>query len=291
MNFGNISEKLLSLLRVRTKIGGLEISDSDLRFAYLNGNSLDTAVLRLPPGIVEGGEIKNYDTLIEALKELRKLLPLDFSKKKFTNVIVTLNSIHIYTQVFSLPLIEETELKEAIRLNINMVSPFELSQAYAGWQQISQNKNELKVEILSAFAQKTFMDQLRNALIEAGFFPVAVESGALSLARLIREKGSDFKMDKPLLVLSVDDKGMRFLIIRIGQLHFEYFQSWKDIQGDNKEVSWDNFSDALKRSLHQVFNFYASHWQEPLTEIVIASNSYVEEISKLVSENFSLNAK
>lgn len=291
MNGANILSKLLSFLRVRTKIGGLEISDSDIRFAYLNGNSLDTAALRLPPGIVEGGEIKNYDMLIEALKELRKLLPSDFSKKKFTNVIVTLNSIHIYTQVFSLPLIEEGDLKEAIKLNISMVSPFDLSQAYAGWQQISQNKSELKVEILSAFAQKTFMDQLRNALSEAGFFPVAVESGALSLARLIREKSPDFKIGKPLLVLSIDDKGMRFLIVRIGQLHFEYFQSWKDIQGEGKEISWDNFSGALKRSLHQVLNFYGSHWQEPLTDVVIASNSYVEEISKLVSENFSLNAR
>lgn len=287
----NILAKTLSLLRVRSKIGGLEISDTDLRFAYMDGNSLETAALRIPPGIIEGGEIRNYDMMVEALKNLHGLLPSDLARKKFVNVIVTLNSIHIYTQVFSLPLIEESNMKEAIQLNISMVSPFDLSQAYAGWQLINQNKNELKVEILSAFAQKTFIDQLRSALAEAGFFALAVESGALSLARLIREKGSDFKIDKPLLVLSVDDKGLRFLIIRIGQLHFEYFQAWKDIQGEGKEISWDAFGDAIKRSMHQVINFYDSHWQEPLTDVVIASNSYVEEISKLVSENFSLNTK
>jgi len=291
MNGANILSKVLSFLRVRPSIGGLEISDTDLRFAYLKGNSLETAALRLPPGIMEGGEIRDYGMLVEALKKFRELLPAEFAKKKFVNAIVTLNSIHIYTQVFSLPLIEEGELKEAIQLNISMVSPFDLSQAYAGWQQISQNKNELKVEILSAFAQKNFIDQLRNALNEAGFFPLAVESGALSLARLIREKGSDFKIDKPLLVLSVDDKGLRFLIIRIGQLHFEYFQPWKDIQGESKDISWDNFSEAIKRNLHQVINFYGSHWQEPLTDVVVASDSFVEEISKLVVDNFSLNAK
>jgi hypothetical protein len=93
------------------------------------------------------------------------------------------------------------------------------------------------------------------------------------------------------LVLSVDDKGLRFLIIRIGQLHFEYFQPWKDIQGENKDISWDNFSESIKRNLHQVLNFYASHWQEPLTDVVVASDSFVEEISKLVVDNFSLNAK
>ncbi|MEK7547024.1 MAG: hypothetical protein AAB536_02495 [Patescibacteria group bacterium] len=291
MNGSNFLSKILSFLRAQTKIGGLEVSDADIRFAYFSGDSLKTSALRLPPGIIENGEIINYDQLIEAFKNLRDSIPSDFGNKKNVNVIVTLNSIHIYTHVFSLPLIEDENLKEAVQLNIRMISPFDLSQAYAGWQLINQNKSELKVEILSAFAQKVFIDQLRNALNEAGFFPLAVESGALSLVRLIREKCVDFKIEKPLLVLSVDDKGMRFIIIRLGQLHFEYFQSWKDIQGGAKSVSWESFREAINRNLHQVVNFYAGHWEEQLTDIVVASNSLVEEILKTVTENSSLSAR
>lgn len=289
MNAEEILSKILSLLRVRTKVGGLEISDTDLRFVYFKGDSLGTASLRLPPGIIEEGDIKNYDTLVEALKKLRELIPDDFGAKKTVNVVVTLGSVHIYTQVFSLPLMKDETLKEAVRLNIKMVSPFDLSQAYAGWQAVSQNEDELKIEILSVFAQKVFVDRLRNALMEAGFLPVAVESGALSFARLIRERAVNFKKEKPLLVMSIDDKGLRFLIIRLGHLHFEYFQSWKDIQGEMKEISWPIFEEAVNRNLRQVLNFYSSHWQEPLTETVIASNTMVEEISKIVKENFSLN--
>ncbi|MBI4085508.1 MAG: pilus assembly protein PilM [Candidatus Liptonbacteria bacterium] len=291
MNADKILSKTLSFLGAKTKIGGLEISDMDLRFAYFNGGALKTAALRLPPGIIENGEIKNYDTLVDALKELRDLIPEDFGKKKLVNAIVTLNSIHIYTHVFSLPLIEDENLKEAVQLNIRMVSPFDISQAYAGWQLITENKNELKMEILSAFAQKGFIDQLREAMTEAGFFPLAVESGALSLARLVREEAVDFQPEKPFLILSVDDKGVRFLILRMGQLHFEYFQSWKDIQGDAKNISWPNFEDAIKRNLNQVINFYRGHWEEPLDDVLIASNSLVEEISKTIRENFSINAR
>lgn len=291
MDTGKILSKLLSLLRAKTKIGGLEISDTDLRFAYFADNSLQTIGLRIPPGIIEDGDIKNYDLLIEALKKLREMIPPDFGREKTVNAVITLGSVHIYTQVFSLPLIKDENLKEAVQLNISMVSPFDLSQAYAGWQLINHDEKDLKIEILSAFAQKVFIDRLKNALSEAGFFAVAVESGTLSLTRLIREKGADFKIEKPLLVLSVDDKGLRFLIIRLGQLHFEYFQSWADIRGGAKETSWEDFESAIKRNLHQVLNFYGSHWQEPLTEVAIASNSLVEEISEVVRDNFSMDVK
>lgn len=291
MDTRKILSKLLSLLKAKTKIGGLEISDTDLRFAYFMDNSLVTLGLRLPPGIIEDGEIKNYDTLVEALKKLREMIPSDFGGEKTANAVVTLGSVHVYTQVFSLPLIRDENLKEAVQLNISMISPFDLSQAYASWQLVSQNDKDLKIEILSAFAQKAFIDRLKGALTEAGFFAIAIESGTLSLTRLIRERGTGFSAEKPLLVLSVDDRGLRFLIIRLGQLHFEYFQSWNDIRGESKETSWEDFEDAIKRNLHQVLNFYGSHWQEPLTEVVIASNSLVEEISKVIKENFSMSVK
>jgi len=291
MDWKNFLSKLLSLLRAKTKIGGLEISDTDLRFVYFTENSLETVSLRLPPGIIENGDIKNYDALIEALKKLHEMIPPGFGGEKIINAVVTLGSVHIYTQVFSLPMIGDENLKEAVKLNISMVSPFDLSQAYSGWQLINQDEKDLKIEILSAFAPKTFIDRLRGALTEAGFFAVAMESGSLSLARLIRERGMDFKTEKPLLVLSVDDTGLRFFIIRFGQLHFEYFQSWKDIRGESKETSWDDFEDAIKRNLHQVLNFYGTHWHEPLTDIAIASNTLVEEISKVIQDNFSMSAK
>ncbi len=291
MDTRNILSKLLSLLKAKTKIGGLEVSDTDLRFAYFMDNSLVTLGLRLPPGIIEDGEIKNYDTLVEALKKLHEMIPSDFGGEKTVNAVVTLSSIHVYTQVFSLPLIRDENLKEAVQLNISMISPFDLSQAYASWQLVSQNEKDLKIEILSAFAQKAFIDRLKGALTETGFFAIAIESGTLSLTRLIRERGAGFSAEKPLLVLSVDDRGLRFLIIRLGQLHFEYFQSWNDIRGESKETSWEDFEDAIKRNLHQVLNFYGGHWQEPLTEVMIASNSLVEEISKVIKENFSMSVK
>ncbi|MBI4085989.1 MAG: hypothetical protein HY433_01950 [Candidatus Liptonbacteria bacterium] len=284
----NISEKILSFLQARTKIGGLEISDTALRFAYFKDKALHVAGIRLPPGIIESGEVKNREQLVEALRSLREQISADFHQGKLINVVATLSSTRIYIQAFTLPLIEGENLEEAVRLNIKMISPIELSQAYSGWQPVDRNQSESKLEILTAFANKTFVDRTSGLLKEAGFFPIAMETGALSLVRLLREQGAGFEPDKFYLLASIDNRGLQFLIIRRGQLHFEYFNSWKDIQGDTKQISWQDFEAAVKRNLHQVLNFYGSQWPEPLTGAFLLTNSFAEEISKIIKENFSL---
>ena len=284
----NISERILSFLQARTKIGGLEISDTALRFAYFKDKAFHSEGLRLPPGIVENGEVKNQEQLVEALRNLRKQISADFHQRKLINVVATLSSARIYIKAFALPLIEGENLEEAVRLNIKMISPIELSQAYSGWQPVDRNQSESKLEILTAFANKAFVDQTSGLLKEAGFFPIAIETGALSLVRLLREQGVGFEPDKFYLLTSIDNRGLQFLIIRRGQLHFEYFNSWNDIQGDAKEISWQDFEATVKRNLHQVLNFYGSQWPEPLTGVFLLTNSFGEEVSKIIRENFSL---
>jgi len=291
VNMKNIIEKVLSFLRARTKVGGLEISDTALRFAYFKGGALHVVGLRLPPGIVEQGEIKNQEQLLEALKNLRRQIPADFPRNSPVSAVATLSSVRIYIQAFTLPLIEGENLEEAVQLNIKMISPIELSQAYSGWQPVDKNQSESKLEILTAFVKKAFVDQVGVLLKEAGFSPIAMESGALSLARLLREKAVGFEPDKFYLLASIDNRGLQFLIIRRGQLHFEYFNSWKNIQGDGKEISWQDFEAAVKRNLHQVLTFYGTHWLEPITEVFLLTNTFGEEVSKIIRENFSLTVR
>ena len=169
-----------------------------------------------------------------------------------------------------------------------MISPIELSQAYSGWQPVDKNQNESKLEILTAFVKKAFVDEISALLEKAEFSPIAMESGALSLARLFREQAVEFESDKFYLLASIDNRGLQFLIIRRGQLHFEYFNSWKDIQGDAKQISWQDFEAAVKRNLHQVLTFYGTHWSEPITEVFLLTNTFGKEVSRIIKENFSL---
>ena len=272
-------------------IGGLEIADTALRFVVWDGKTFQMTGLKLQPGVVVGGQLKDKEHFVAALKILHAQILGEKKHRVKINAIVSLSSIGIYTQVFTLPFIEGESLEKAVQLNIQMISPLDFSEAYSGRQFANKDEDKVRLEILSAFANKGVVDEFAGALREADFLTVAVESRALSLTRLLKEAGIGFDPTRSEVVMSVDGSGLDFWIIRHGQLHFDYFTSWRDIQGETKEISSDVFSAAVIRSLHQVLNFYNSHWQEPLDELVLLATGFHDEIVKIIQENFSLKTR
>lgn len=272
-------------------IGGLEIADTALRFVVWDGKTFQMTGLRLQPGIVVGGQLKNREEFISALKLLHSQIFGGKKTKARVNAVISLSSIGIYTQVFTLPFIEGESLEKAVQLNIQMISPLDFSEAYSGWQFANKDTDKVRLEILSAFANKGVVDEFASALQSAGFLVVAVESRALSLTRLLKEAGAGFDRDKPSVLMSVDGSGLDLLIIRHGQLHFDYFNSWRDIQGNAKEITQDIFQSAVTKNLHQVLNFYNSHWQESVGEIILAATGFRDEVAKIIEENFSLKVR
>lgn len=287
----NIFNKLLSIIKATPTIGGLEISDSFLRFAVWDGSQWLTTALRLPPGIVVGGQIKDQKNFIEALKIFHRQIMGNKRTSSRISVVVSLSSIGIYTQVFTLPFIEGDSLDKAVQLNIQMISPLDFASAYSGWQFAHRDSDNLRIEILSAFISRKIIDDFSKSLKDANFIPVAVESRALSLTRLIKDAVADINREKSYIILSVDSSGVDVMIARHGELHFDYYNSWKDIQGDDREVTFDAFNGAVIRNLHQVVNYYNSHWQDPLAEILFLSPVFQDQIKKTIEENFGLATK
>lgn len=287
----NSLTKFLSFLRAKPMIGGLEIADTALRFVVWDGKAFQMTGLKLQPGVVVGGQLKDREHFVAALKILHAQILGERRHRVKINAIVSLSSIGIYTQVFTLPFIEGDSLEKAVQLNIQMISPLDFSEAYSGWQFANKDEDGVRLEILSAFANKGVVDEFAGALRDAGFLTVAVESRALSLTRLLKEAGAGFDPTRSEIVMSVDGSGLDFLIIRRGHLHFDYFNSWLNIQGDAKEISPDVFRAAVIRSLHQVLNFYNSHWNEPLDEIILSTTGFHDEVIKTIRENFSLKVR
>lgn len=287
----NPLHKILSIIKATPTIGGLEISDSFLRFAVWDGAQWVTTALRLPPGIVVGGQIKDRKNFVDALKAFHKQIMGGSKMGSRISVVLSLSSIGIYTQIFTLPFIEGDSLDKAVQLNIQMISPLEFSSAYSGWQFAHRDADKLRIEILSAFISRKVIDDFSTALREAGFISVAVESRALSLTRLIKDAVADVDKEKSYIILSVDSSGIDVMVTRHNELHFDYFNSWRDIQGDDREVTFDAFNGAIIRNLHQVVNYYNSHWQEPISEILFLSPIFEEQIKKTIEENFGLVAR
>ncbi|MCR4328141.1 MAG: hypothetical protein NUV53_01350 [Patescibacteria group bacterium] len=285
--------RTLALLRAKPAIGGLEISDTAIRFASYDGDVWKFISAKIPPGLMEMNRIKNRDEFIKLVKNFRaQILGEEQARRKAKiNVVVSLSSISIYSQVFGLPIVRGENLEKAVQLNIQMVSPVEVKEAYSGWQLVGEDKDTFRLEVLSAFIDRKVVDDMTQVLEEGGFTPVAIESRALAIARLARKKGSRIDITKPYIIIHLDSAGLDFLIIRNGQLYFEYFHSWKDVQNEKQQITQDAFEALLTRSLYQVFNFYSQHWPDPVRDVLISAVALQEQVEKVISKNFGLSAQ
>jgi hypothetical protein len=280
--------KLLMLLRVRPAVGGLEVNDAALRFVEHNGTGWRAVELRLPPGIIAQGTVQDHAQFVAALRSLAEKIRAGHHRA-LPNIVVALSSASMYTQVFSLPSIERPEeLTKAIKLNMQMVSPIDLPQAYAGWQVVHADAETSRLEILGAFINRSVVDDIRGALREVGFMVHAIEPEAMSLARVIWELGAGIDQESPYLVLTFGNMGLDILVLRHGQLYFQYFTSWKTLFGDRRQIQLSELEEAIVRNLRQVLNFYNVHWSELVTGIFVFAGDLRDSIVRIVQGNFSL---
>ncbi len=124
--------KILTLVRAKLPVGGMEVSDSTIRLVYFDGKDWVLGGVRLEPGVVQMGKVKNHDRFVEALKSVKLQVFGKKYEKRPINVVASLSSISIYSQVFSLPIIKGENLDKAIQLNIQMVSPVDAAHAVDG---------------------------------------------------------------------------------------------------------------------------------------------------------------
>jgi len=219
-------------LSSKPKIGGFQITDSSIQYVRIeNGFEPVTASIHLPPGVIVGGFIKQEDQLLKHLKKLHNSVVLGGEKEEL-RVVVCLPSAITYTQTFNIPNVGRERLEESVRLNLQMISPIPVENAYMSWQILQETED--KYELLGAFVVIDVMDKFKNLLIEAGFQPIIFEFPSLSLSWLIN-KVVGLRPESS-LVLSVSSDGIDIFLLRNGLIYFDYFRSWQSVQGSEREI-------------------------------------------------------
>lgn len=278
-------KRWVRLLNPSPKVGGLEITDAALRYLLFDEKGgIKQAFLRLPSGIIEGGRVKNKQNLTEALLSLRKQIT---KTNKSLNVVVTVSAANVYTQVFNLPPIAEDKLEEATQLNLQMISPIAAEDSYYDSEPVGRGEN--KVEFLGAFVNAGIVDDLVESLESAGFAVAAVEAAPLSLARVVRRL-SGLNAGKPYLALSLSGDGLDFFILRNGNLYFNHFISWSEVQEkEGGGVGIEAIKNAVVVELKRLLNFYTSRWGGLINDLILVSVKANKEIVTAVESNFKIN--
>ncbi|RMD67146.1 hypothetical protein D6833_00575 [Candidatus Parcubacteria bacterium] len=266
------------------------MSPSFLHFVMPRGKQHPRLAQALEPGTIVGGKIIKKDKLFAAFRALReKIASEGISRRKEVNVVVSLEGFSgLYNSVFSIPIVKNEDFNEAAFLNLQAAAPGDFSLYRADWQIVSIEEKVNRADLLGVFAEKELVDIVTEGLRAAGFFPVVMEPKAVSLARLLTVGQHGFG-EKSYIVLSLDDNGFEFLVLRKGRLHFEYTSYWRDVysQGKSGEIPIKDFENIIVRSVNQVFSFYRKKWSEQVAGILVSAGELNEEVKGVIARNFS----
>jgi len=279
------------LIFVPVPIGGLSISDTALKFLLIRGTTIIQASLRIPPGIIEHGRIKNAQQFSTALQNLhQQIAPLEDP----IPVILTIPSSLVYSQPFAVPIVDEKNMLESIDLNLQMISPHSTEKSYYDWQEITASvANPNQIELLGAFAQSDIIESYSKILQFANFNLVAAEFPGLSLTRLIQQKWSGFDLKNNYLLMYLNGEGILLLILKESNLFFHHFTSWEEILKDHKDrkMSFENIKEVLESEIRRVLNYYLGKFGSPLNEVILISPIFQKEITDLITKDFSVKVR
>src|SRR3989344_2062706 len=288
-SMAKIALYLKKLVQPYGEIAGLEIRDSAVRIIQLRDGNIRRAAVSLEPGVIEDGKVKDRNRFLAALKKIRSQWS---SPREKISAIAVIPAGTVYAQLFSIPFIAVANFNEAARLNLESVSPVEITSAYIDWQQVGIQDKDGKVDILGAFVQRPIIDDYIGTMKEAGFLPLAIEFPSLALARVIKEYGAGIDTAKSYLVMQVASDGVNFMILRNGNVYFDYFASWKSVQSEGKnarEISFNDFQAMILREMKKVVTFYESRWSGRAEALLLITESLAPEITEFVKSNFNLS--
>jgi len=261
------------------KVGGLEISDSAVRYVLISEKSPFTISLKLPPGVIEGGQLKDRKTFVAALRDLRRRIPE--KSGHILHVIVVLPASSVYSQVINIPIVTKNKISEAAKLNLQMVSPIEIEEAYYDYQMLGEAiANTGEYEIFGAFVRKAIVDEYLGALEEAAIKSVIIEPPALALSRFLdQEGGVDSK--KPHFILEATNDGLQSSILFNSQVYLSHFTYWRTVEEEG------GLNQFLNMEIRRIISHFVNACRCQVENAIIIGHALTAEIEKAFAQSFS----
>ncbi len=285
IDFGKI-KKIIKILNPIPEIGGVEISDSAVKFALAKDDKSVFTSLNLALGIVSEGKVLDKNKLKEALMGLHSRITPKLKKKIYA--VVNIPDDNIYAQSFNLPTAASDNLEEAAKLNLQMISPMDFSTVYSDWQKIGEIKFDGgQLEILGAFVSGGIVDDIIECLKEANFVVVAVEYAGLALSRVA---AAALPQSPDFVLMHLGANGLNFIFVKNSNFYFSHFAPWP--KNEERQIKMSVVEEMVVSETQRTLNFVGSHWPETQIKNIFFSTPVLEEkIAEIISKNFGLTAQ
>jgi type IV pilus assembly protein PilM len=229
-----------------SNVFGLDLSDFSIKVVKIEdqGTSecvVSYATVSLPSGCIIGGEIQKKDQVVSAIK---KALTIAGPKKiKTKKVICSLPEAKAFLRIISLPKMNNSEMAEAIKWEMEANIPLSLDQVYYDWQVIPQSLilEKDKINLLVVAIAKLAVDQTVEVLESAGLDPVGLEIESIAQARSLLDEKNE---QSTIMIVDIGDCRTSFSVIKGGLPCFTSSipicgQTLTDVISKNMKISFE----------------------------------------------------
>lgn len=244
---------LLNVISNEESIGGLAISDDSIRFSRLKDSKLGLKAELLVEEKISDKELAGGDAAFIA-----KLLK--FSKKnKIKYIIISVPTDNIFVKTYTFPAaMPDDKVKESINLTIDLQLPKKKEEIYCDWMKLVDGEEK---KVLLSYISRDYINSLISKIKKVGLKIVAIESHALSLARVIKQV-----KDESLLIVDKEINTTSFSVIKNNQLFF----SW----------SVPNNKLDLLKEINKIVNYH-EWFNMPLKNLILLGDFSDKETKKL----------
>jgi len=239
---------VMALFRKQTSCIGLDIGTSMVKCVKMihgkNGYVLDSfAIEPIEEGAIQAGEIKNPSSLAQtAIKAVESCNPAD----KY--VVVAIPNFSILSEVLTMELIPDKEMRDAVMREAARISPFDMSEVELDYSVLERDEENNTMKVLMVAAKQDIILAYIDFLSEAGLQPAIVDVDLFALMNIFHVN-YDMEKYRSSILLNIGTENTVAAFIQDGIYH-----SSRDISvaGINFQKQLEYLPDMTPEKMHDV---------------------------------------
>lgn len=207
------------------------------------------------------------DALADLGGQLRRFLNINGFLAK--HAVFAVGGRHVFVREVEVPFMTESELKEAVKWDIERYVPYETDAYYYDFSVVGPGKTDMQMKLLLVAAPKVIVDRIVALAKSAGVRTIAIEIESAALARtmvpgskqiLVADIGHDytqltvFRKDVPTVIRSVPIGGKHFTKTVANALNLDLDEAERLKTRQQGLLQRDNTSEVsdLHNQLHMI---------------------------------------
>jgi type IV pilus assembly protein PilM len=208
----------MHLLKKQKSAIGLDIGTSMVKAVKITGKGgdyvLDSfAIEPIPDGTVQSGEIKDPSALAQAA--LKAVKRCDAQSK---DVIVALPNNAILSEVLTMGIVPDKQMREAVMVEAEQMSAFDLNDVEIDYAVLGRDEAARQMKVLMVVAKNDIIYSYIDFLNEAGLRPSILDVDLFALNNIVHQN-YDFDTYKTCVLLNIGSETTVAAFLKNGVFH------------------------------------------------------------------------